>query len=131
MNAQKPITALFLIAALYDGVLGAAFLLAPRQVFRMADVTPPNHLAYVQFPAALLLIFAWMFIAIARKPDQNRGLIVYGILLKVAYCSIAFWYWFMEGIPSMWKPFAPIDLVMMVLFLWSFRTLSGAAGGGS
>jgi hypothetical protein len=131
MKAQKVITALFLIAALYDGVLGAAFLLAPAQVFRMADVTLPNHLAYVQFPAALLLVFAWMFISIARNPVQNRGLIVYGILLKVAYCSIAFWYWFMEGIPSLWKPFAPIDLVMMVLFLWSFRTLASVADGGS
>jgi hypothetical protein len=29
MKAQKPITVLFLIAAFYDGVLGAAFLLAP------------------------------------------------------------------------------------------------------
>jgi hypothetical protein len=124
MKTTQTIAALFLIAAVYDGVLGAAFLLAPSQVFRMADATPPNHLAYVQFPAALLLIFAWMFIAIARKPVENKGLIVYGILLKVAYCSIAFWYWFMQGIPNMWKPFAPIDLVMMVLFLWAYRTLS-------
>ena len=129
MKAQKPIRVLFLIAALYDGVLGAAFLLAPGQLFRMADVTPPNHLAYVQFPAALLLVFAWMFITIARAPVQNRGLIVYGILLKAAYCSIAFWYWFMDGIPNMWKPFALIDLVMMVLFLWSLRRLSSVADG--
>jgi hypothetical protein len=130
MKTFKPIKALFLIAALYDGTLGTAFLLVPGQVFRMANVTPPNHWAYVQFPAALLLIFAWMFIAIARMPVQNKGLIVYGILLKVAYCTIAFWYWFTEGIPTMWKPFAPIDLVMMVLFLWSYRTLSAVADAG-
>src|SRR6478736_3358321 len=93
MKSTQPIAALFLIAALYDGALGAFFLVAPGQVFQWADVTPPNHWAYVQFSAALLLIFGLMFAAIARDPVSNRNLIVYGILLKVAYCGIAFWYW--------------------------------------
>jgi hypothetical protein len=130
MKATKPIAALFWIAALYDGVLGAAFLLAPSQIFQMANVTPPNHWAYVQFPGALLLIFAWMFVAIARNPVHNKGLIVYGVLLKVAYCGIAFWYWFGEGIPALWKPFALIDIVMAVLFVWSHRTLSAVRDAG-
>jgi hypothetical protein len=125
MTGTRPATALFLIAALYDGLLGAAFLLAPGQIFRMADVTPPNHWAYVQFPGALLLIFAVMFVSIARDPVQKRELILYGILLKVAYCSIAFWYWFSGGIPNLWKPFAVIDLVMAVLFAWAHRALAG------
>jgi hypothetical protein len=124
MKNTKPISALFWIAALYDGVLGAGFLLAPSSIFQMADVTPPNHWAYVQFPGALLLIFAWMFVAIGRSPVQNRDLIIYGILLKVAYCSIAFWYWFSGGIPTLWKPFAVIDLVMAGLFLWSYQWLT-------
>jgi hypothetical protein len=124
MKTNRLITALFWIAALYDGVLGAVFLVAPGEVFRIADVTPPNHWAYVQFPAALLLIFGWMFAAIARNPVQNKGLIVYGILLKVAYCGLTFWYWASAGIPTMWKPFAVIDVVMGVLFFWSYRTLS-------
>jgi hypothetical protein len=129
MNNTKPISALFWIAALYDGVLGAGFLLAPSAIFQMADVTPPNHWAYVQFPGALLLIFAWMFVAIARSPVQNRALIIYGILLKVAYCSIAFWYWVSGGIPTLWKPFAVIDLVMAGLFLWSHQRLRAPFNG--
>ena len=123
----RPIAALFLIAALYYGVLGAFFLVAPGLVYQWADVTPPNHWGYVQFPAALLLIFGLMFAAIARDPVGNRNLIVYGILLKVAYCGIAFWYWFTAGIPGLWKPFAVADLVMGVLFVWSYRAL----GAGS
>ncbi len=57
MKATRPIQALFLIAAVYDGALGAIFLIAPGPVFQWANVTPPNHWAYVQFPAALLIIF--------------------------------------------------------------------------
>jgi hypothetical protein len=64
MNAQKPITTLFLIAALYDGVLGAAFLLAPRQVFRIADVTPPNHLV-------MMVLFLWSYRSLSTVADAR------------------------------------------------------------
>jgi hypothetical protein len=53
MNAPNWIRPLFWLAALYDGVLGAVFLAAPSWVFTQFNVAPPNHLAYVQFPAAL------------------------------------------------------------------------------
>ena len=117
MKSTRVITALFLVAALYDGLLGAVFLVAPGWVYEQAQVTPPNHWAYVQFPAALLLVFACMFIAVAINPFANRNLIVYGVLLKVSYCGLAFGYWFSAGIPGLWKPFAVVDLIMAVLFL--------------
>src|SRR3954454_10742783 len=98
MKATRARDALFLSAALYDGALGAIFLIAPGLVFSWANVTPPNHWAYVQFPAALLLIFGLMFAAIARNPAGNRNLIVYGTLLKLSYCGITSWYWFTAGI---------------------------------
>jgi hypothetical protein len=131
MNAFRPIKFLFLIVALYDGGLGAAFLLVPGVVFQLGDVTPPNHWAYVQFPAALLLIFALMFVAIARNPVKNKAMIIYGILLKSAYCGIAFRYWFADGIPGLWKPFAIIDLVTAVLFVWAYLALGASSHGES
>ena len=42
---------LFLVAAIYDGVLGLVFLVQPGLAFELFDVVPPNHFAYVQFPA--------------------------------------------------------------------------------
>lgn len=127
MNMRNLIRPLFAIAALYDGALGVVFLVAPDWVYRTADVTPPNHWAYVQFPATLLVIFGLMFAAIAAKPIENRNLIPYGILLKAAYCGIVFWYWSAEGIPGLWKPFAVIDLAMGVLFLWTYWSLDKQA----
>jgi hypothetical protein len=123
MKASRSIEILFLIAALYDGGLGAAFLLVPGLVFRMGNVTPPNHWAYVQFPAALLLIFAMMFVAIARNPIKNKDLVIYGFLLKLSYCGVVFGYWLTEGIPDLWKPFAVIDLVTAALFVWSYKVI--------
>ena len=119
MRGMPWIRTLFVIAAVYDGLLGLIFAIAPWWVFRTTQVTPPNHWGYVRFPAALLILFGLMFLAIAADPRRNRNLIPYGIGLKIAYCIVVFGYWFTSGIPGMWKPFAIADLVMAVLFAWS------------
>lgn len=128
------ITALFVVSALYDGILGIVMLIAPGAIYRFFDVTPPNHWAYVQFPAGLVIVFALLFWAVARAPEANRNLIPYGILLKVCYCSVAFGWWIVRGIPSMWKPFAILDLVFMAFFVSAYASLgrpSGAAAAQS
>jgi len=125
MRPPKWISPLFVLAALYDGVLGLLFLAFPLYAFEVCDVTPPNHVGYVQFPAALLLIFGMMFAQVARDPLASRTLILYGIMLKVAYCGVAISHWLATDIPWMWKPFAWIDLVMGVLFVWAYVTLRG------
>jgi hypothetical protein len=127
MNNAKWISPLFWLSAAYDGVLGILFLAAPAWVFATVEVEPPNHVAYVQFPAALLIIFALVFARIARDPLRNRDQIVYGILLKMAYCGLAFYYWATRDIPWIWKPFAWIDLAMGVLFVVAYKSLNKAA----
>jgi hypothetical protein len=126
MNPPRWISPLFYFAAAYDGILGLVFLLAPDQAFEMGGVTPPLHMGYVHFPAALLIIFALMFTAIARNPGGNRNLIAYGVLLKVAYCGVVGWHWLSAGIPFMWKPFVVADIIMAALFVWAQMRLSGA-----
>ena len=86
-------------------------------------MTPPNHFGYVQFPGAILMVFGIMFAAVARRPQENRNLIPYGILLKVSYCGVAGYHWLAGGIPTLWKPFAVIDLVFLVLFVLAYRSL--------
>ncbi len=124
MKSPSWIRWLFAVAALYDGVLGGAFLVVPRQLFDWVQVTPPNHFGYVQFSAALLLIFAPMFTAIALRPVARRHLIMYGVLLKVAYCGVAGSHWMLNDIPGVWKPFVVIDLVMGVLFVAAYFALA-------
>ena len=124
MKRDGLIRILFVVGGLYDGLLGLAFLAAPAALFSWAGVEPPNHFGYVQFPAMLLIVFALMFFAVAAKPRENRNLIPYGILLKVSYCGVVFWYWFSSGIPDMWKPFALADATFGVLFLWAWVGLT-------
>lgn len=127
MKSNKPIRLLFFVGGLYDGLLGCMFLFCGEYILWLFGVTPPNHPGYLQFPAALLLIFGFMFATIAANPMKNRNLIPYGILLKVAYCGVIGFHWFTDGIPYMWKPFFVCDLVFLVLFLLAIRTLDGHA----
>lgn len=123
MQNQKWIKILFVIAGLYDGVLGVLFLTIPLKLFSMANVTPPNHIGYVQFPAALLIVFAIMFFNITINPAANRNLIIYGILLKLSYCTVVFTHWLSANIPSIWVPFAFFDLCFLAVFLIAYKTL--------
>lgn len=118
-----PVRILFSLAAVYDGALGIGFLLFQEDIFRVFGVAPPNHMGYVQFPAAVILVFALMFIAVARSPHANRNLIPYSILFKLAYSGVVFWHWAFGTVPSLWKPFAVADLLFAVLFAWAYTAL--------
>ena len=74
MKSLLPVRLLYAIAALYDGLLGLAFIVAAPQIFQLVAITPPNHWGYVHFAAGLLVIFGFMFLQIALRPVENRGL---------------------------------------------------------
>ena len=123
MKRSRSIAALFYAAAVYDAILGLAFALAAPAIFDALGVARPNHLGYVQFPGLLLLVFAAMFLAIARDPHARRGLIPYGVMLKVSYCLIVFGHWIVHGVPDMWKPLAFLDAAFGILFVGAYVRL--------
>jgi hypothetical protein len=110
-----------MVAAVYEGVLGLAFLFFGSEIFRIANVPPPNGAGYVQFPALVLVMFAVMFFQIARNPPKHRDLMLYGIGLKAAYAGVVFWHQMSSGIPILWIPWAWADLVFLILFLSAWK----------
>jgi hypothetical protein len=100
MKEHKSVSALFYVSGAYDGILGVAFLFFSTAIYQSQQVPPPNHIGYVQFPAALLLVFTLMFFAIAANPVRNRNLIPYGILFKLSYCAVVFGHWFRTESPT-------------------------------
>jgi hypothetical protein len=127
---KQLIKALFYLSAAYDGALGLLFIFAPALAFDYFHVALPNHFGYVQFPAALLLIFAVMFLEIARHPHESRNLIPYCILLKVAYCGVTGAYWFKDALPDMWKIFFVCDFIFAILYVCAYKKLGSCCCGG-
>lgn len=120
MDKKKLLSTLFYGSAIYDGVLGLLFLCAPGMVFNWFHVCPPNHPGYVQFPAALLIIFALIFCSLGKNPNQKE-LIAYGILLKLSYSGLTLMYWLQGTLPGMWKPFTICDIAMGFAYLWAYN----------
>lgn len=118
---------LFWTAAIYDFVLGVVFLVAHGAVYARFGVPPPNHPAYVQFAAAVVVTFGIGFWLVARAPQRNRDIIKLGILLKLAYSSVVLGWWFQGRMPGMWVPFAWIDLAFLVAFVAALRAIPAAA----
>jgi hypothetical protein len=113
----------FVVAALYDIVLGGLFLVAPGAIYARFGVTPANHPAYVQFAAAVVLIFGIGFWFVARSPERNRDVIKLGVLFKIAYSGGGPRLRWFRGECGMFVPFAWIDLAFIAAFLAALRSL--------
>ena len=115
---------MFIIAALYDFILGIVFLIAFKPIYRMLGLTLPNHDGYVQFGAALVAIFGVGFWLVARAPQRNRDIIIMGILLKLSYAGVVLGHYFFGSVPGIWIPFAWIDLIFAGIFIAALRALT-------
>lgn len=126
-TTQRWTGGLFWLAAVYDAALGAAFLLAGPTLYRALGIAEPSHWGPTHFAAALLLVFGWMFSRIARDPEREQGLILYGLLLKVAYVGVVLRHAVAGDVPVPFAVFAWIDAAMAVAFLAAWRTLAATA----
>ncbi len=120
------IRVLFFVSALYDLILGAAFLFAGARLFEQFSVPLPAHWGYIHFCCLMLMIFGLMFLAVAVSPRGNRHLIPFGILLKASYVGVTGYYWLNGGVPDVFKPFLVIDALMLMLFAWAWVSLGAA-----
>lgn len=112
-----------MILAIYDIVLGIAYLIAFPAMFAAYGVPLPNHPAYVQFGAAFVVIIGIGFWFAAREPVRNRDILKLGFLSKIAYSGIVLGYWFRGMMPGMWVPFAWIDLLMAIGLVAALRAI--------
>lgn len=123
---------LFLVAAIYDLVLGVVFTFFHRPAFELLDVTPPEG-GYIQLLGSFLFVIGVAYYLIWRGDlARNRDMIAIGTLYKLAYASIAFIFWAIGDIPhvAFAAVFGLADLVFFVLMLecWLYLGRQAATG---
>lgn len=121
------IKASYVASAVYDAVLSLVFLFFVSPVFAYAGVELPNHMGYLHFPALVLLVFAAMYLKIARDPVRFREFMPFGMGLKVSYILVVFYHWGAGNIPSLWLPMAWIDLAFLALFAAGWQKVKRAS----
>src|ERR1035441_8128676 len=99
---EKYYRSLFLIAAVYDVVLGITFTFFPARAFDALGIREklPVFGGYLTLLGAFVLVIGIAYFLIARGDlRRNTDLILVGTLYKLAYSATAFYYWSQGNLP--------------------------------
>ena len=112
----------FLVAALYDMILGAAFFLLYEPIFKAIGMPLPSHVSYVHLSAVFVFVQGLGYWFVYRDPLSNLGLVRVGIAYKGAYTALAAYYVAVAQIPSMFFAwFGIFDFVFLIGFVLFLR----------
>jgi hypothetical protein len=108
----------FLVAALYDIILGAVFVVASEPILKAIGMTLPPHIAYIQLAAVFIFVQGLSYWLAFRDPFANLGIVRVGVAYKVAYAGLVLYYLVIGQLPSVFFiPWAVFDLVFLVGFV--------------
>lgn len=83
---------LFLVAAVYDLVLGAVFFLLHGPAFELMGIALPDHTSYIHLTAAFVFVQGLGYWFVYQAPIANRGIAKIGVAYKFAFAALAIYY---------------------------------------
>jgi hypothetical protein len=108
----------FLVAALYDGILGAAFFLFYNPLFHALGIALPNNTSYIHITTAYIFVQGLSYWFVYRDPLKNVDIVKVGIVYKVIYVGLAAYYLAVgQLLSSVFAWLAVADLIFLVLFV--------------
>ena len=126
LNAIKKF---FLVAALYDIILGMVFAVLFKTVYHAFGAELPNNDGYIQLLALYVFTFGVGFYLISRNPVQNRQFAIPGILMKISFAVVVFGHFVFDAIPipQIYITLAIIDLLFVPFIAVSYVRLKKLA----
>ena len=124
LKNEKSYRNLFLIAALYDFILGFVFF--AFMSFFLEDIFElplPLYPAFFQAAAAFVFVMGVGFYFVYRNMYRNIDIVKLGIIFKLFYTGLAFYYVFFGGMPWIFSVFGFLDLVFIVFFVFFLRAV--------
>lgn len=110
----------FLVAALYDIVLGVAFFLLYGPLFSALGIELPNNTSYIHLTAAFVFVQGLGYWFVYQEPASNRGIVKLGIVYKAVFAGLGFYYLAIgQLLHPVFLVFAIADLAFLVGF-WLF-----------
>ncbi|MDO8577663.1 MAG: hypothetical protein Q7R50_00585 [Dehalococcoidales bacterium] len=122
LKNEKSYRNLFLIAALYDFILGLVFFVfLPFFFENVFKIPAPNYPGFYQAAAAFVFVMGVGFYFVYRNMYQNADIVKLGIVFKVVYATLAFYYVFFQDMPVIFSIFGALDIIFIVFFLFYLR----------
>lgn len=119
---------LFLLVAVYDIILGIIFMFFAKSTFKLLGIPEkfPEYDGYLTLIGVYVLILGVAYYLIYKGDLQkNRDLILIGVLYKLGYCAVTFYYFIIGNIPHILflALFGVIDFIMFLLMLECYNTI--------
>jgi hypothetical protein len=112
----------FLVAAVYDIVLGLAFFFFGTAMFDWLGMALPPHISWFQLPAVFVFVQGVSYAFVWADPLNNLGLVRVGVIYKAGYSALAAYYLLTDQIPAMFFAwFGLFDLLFLIGFVWFLR----------
>jgi hypothetical protein len=112
----------FLIAALYDMILGAAFFFLYGPLFEMLGVALPNNTSYIHLTAAYVFVQGLGYWFVFQDPADNRSIIKVGAVYKFAFSALALYYTVIgQLLHPVFLVFGLLDLLFLIGFIMFLR----------
>lgn len=123
---------LFTVAGIYDVLLGVTFIFFPARAFDALGIGDklPAFGGYLTLLGAFVLVIGLAYFLIARSDlRRNTDLILVGTFYKLAYATVAFYYWSQGNLPhvAFGALFGVADAVFFVLMAECCWTLKRQA----
>ena len=119
LRNERSYRILFLIAALYDFILGFIFFAFLRFFFEDIFKLPfPLYPAFFQAAAAFVFVMGIGFYFVYRNMYRNIDIVKVGICFKIVYTGLAFYHVFFKGMPWIFSVFGFLDLVFVLFFIF-------------
>ena len=83
----------FLLAAVWDLILGFVFFVFLRPMFGMLGVAFPENPSYAHLSAAFVFVQGLLYYFVSRNLQRNIDIVRVGIFYKIAYIGVALYYW--------------------------------------
>lgn len=124
MGSLRFYRGVFFVAALYDLILGVAFLLLYPWIYGLLGIPLPTEPAYLQMAAAFVVVQGIMYVLVYRDMERNRDLILVGAIYKAAYAVVSLYHLGVGDLPhGLFAVFGVLDIGFMILFAMSLGRL--------
>lgn len=110
--------AFFLVAALYDVILGAVFFFLFGPIFDLLEVALPNNTSYIHLNAGFVFVQGIGYWFVYRNMLRNVDLVKLGVIYKAIYTLVAVYYLAIGELPdAIFAWFAAFDVLFLLGFV--------------